>query len=138
MNMTLHPAGWTPPIGYSNGVVAAPSSIVFVAGQIGWNAAQRFETSDLAEQFAQALENIVAVLAEAGAKPEHICRMTAYCTDKAEYLAARPEIGRAWRRVIGKHFPAMTMVFVTALLDEGAKIELEATAAVPAASGRKR
>jgi enamine deaminase RidA (YjgF/YER057c/UK114 family) len=131
-NKILHPAAWSPPIGYSNGIVAAPGRIVFVAGQIGWNAAQRFETLDLAAQFAQALENIVAVLAEAGAGPEHICRMTAYCTDKAEYLGARAEIGRAWRRIIGKHFPAMTMVFVTALLDEGAKIELEATAVVPA------
>lgn len=133
MNETLHPAGWAPPIGYSNGIVAAPGRIVFVAGQIGWNAEQRFETSDLGAQFAKALENIVAVLAQAGAKPEHVCRLTAFCTDKAEYLAARPEIGRAWRRVMGRRFPAMTMVFVTALLDEGAKIELEATAVVPAA-----
>jgi enamine deaminase RidA (YjgF/YER057c/UK114 family) len=131
MNAILHPAGWAPPVGYSNGIVSAPGRIVFVAGQIGWNAQQRFETSDLGAQFGKALENIVAVLAEAGAKPEHICRMTAYCTDKAEYLGVRAAIGRAWRRIIGKHFPAMTMVFVTALLDEGAKIELEATAVVP-------
>lgn len=133
MNEILHPAGWAPPIGYSNGIVASQGRIVFVAGQIGWNAEQRFETSDLAQQFERALENIVAVLAEAGARPEHICRMTAYCTDKPEYLAARAGIGRAWRRIIGRHFPAMTMVFVSALLDEGAKIELEATAVVPAA-----
>ena len=133
MNEVLHPSAWARPIGYSNGVAAAPGRIVFVAGQIGWNAAQRFETADLAHQFERALENIVAVLAEAGARPEHVCRMTGYCTDKAEYLAARPEIGRAWRRVMGQQFPAMTMVFVTALLDEGAKIELEATAVVPAA-----
>ena len=134
MNAILHPAGWAPPIGYSNGVVSAPGRIVFVAGQIGWNAEQRFETGDLVAQFAKALENIVAVLAEAGAKPEHVCRMTAYCTDKAEYLTARAGIGRAWRRVMGRRFPAMTMVFVSALLDEGAKIELEATAVVPAAA----
>ena len=133
MNEVLHPGAWAPPIGYSNGIVAAPGRIVFVAGQIGWNAEQRFETADLARQFERALENIVAVLAEAGARPEHVCRLTGYCTDKAEYLAARPEIGRAWRRVMGRRFPAMTMVFVTALLDEGAKIELEATAVVPAA-----
>lgn len=131
MNEILHPAGWAPPIGYSNGIVAAPGRIVFVAGQIGWNAEQRFETGDLAQQFERALENIAAVLAPAGARPEHICRMTAYCTDKAEYLAARAAIGRAWRRIMGKHFPTMTMVFVSALLDEGAKIELEATAVVP-------
>jgi enamine deaminase RidA (YjgF/YER057c/UK114 family) len=133
MNQVLHPAGWSPPIGYSNGVVAAQGRIVFVAGQIGWNASQRFETSDLAGQFERALENIVAVLAEAGARPGHICRMTAYCTDKPEYLSARVGIGRAWRRIMGRNFPAMTMVFVSALLDEGAKIELEATAVVPAA-----
>lgn len=132
MSEILHPSGWSPPIGYSNGVVAAPGRLVFVAGQIGWNAEQRFETTELARQFERALENIVAVLAEAGAEPEHVCRMTGYCTDKAEYLAARPEIGRAWRRVMGRRFPAMTMVFVSALLDEGAKIELEATAVVPA------
>jgi len=131
MNEILHPPGWTPPIGYSNGIAARPGRIVFVAGQIGWNAEQRFETRDLAQQFERALENIVAVLAEAGARPEHICRMTAYCTDKPEYLSARAGIGRAWRRVIGRCFPAMTMVFVSALLDEGAKIELEATAVVP-------
>lgn len=133
MNEILHPSGWSPPIGYSNGVVAAPGRIVFVAGQIGWNAEQRFETADLARQFERALENVVAVLAEAAAGPQHVCRMTGYCTDKAEYLAARPEIGRAWRRVMGRRFPAMTMVFVSALLDEGAKIELEATAVVPTA-----
>jgi enamine deaminase RidA (YjgF/YER057c/UK114 family) len=133
MNEVLHPGTWTPPIGYSNGIAAAPGRIVFVAGQIGWNAEQRFETADLARQFERALENIVAVLAEAGARPEHVCRMTGYCTDKGKYLAARPEIGRAWRRVMGRRFPAMTMVFVSALLDEGAKIELEATAVVPAA-----
>ena len=133
MNEVLHPGAWAPAIGYSNGIAAAPGRLVFVAGQIGWNAEQRFETADLARQFERALENIVAVLAEAGARPEHVCRMTGYCTDKGEYLAARPEIGRAWRRVMGRRFPAMTMVFVTALLDEGAKIELEATAVVPAA-----
>jgi len=132
MNSILHPRGWAPPIGYSNGIMSVPGRVVFVAGQIGWNAQQRFETSDLAAQFAQALENVVAVLAEAGAAPAHICRMTAYCTDKDGYLAARPAIARAWRRIMGKHFPAMTMVFVSALLDEGAKIELEATAVVAA------
>ena len=136
MNQILHPGGWAPAIGYSNGVAAAAGRIVFVAGQIGWNAEQRFESDDLARQFERALENIVAVLAEAGAGPEHVCRMTGFCTNKPEYLAARPEIGRAWRRVMGRRFPAMSMVFVSALLDEGAKIELEATAVVPAAQGR--
>jgi enamine deaminase RidA (YjgF/YER057c/UK114 family) len=104
---------------------------VFVAGQIGWDGQQKFQTDDMAAQFEQALRNILAVLAEAGGKAEHICRMTAYCTSKPEYLAARKAIGRAWRELIGPHFPAMTMVFVSALLDEGAKIELEATAVIP-------
>ncbi len=130
MHEMLHPSGWAPPIGYANGVVAKDGRIVFIAGQIGWDAQQRFHTDDMAGQFEQALRNILVVLAEAGGKTEHICRMTAYCTSKPEYLAARKNIGRAWRAIMGKHFPAMTMVFVTALLDEGAKIELEATAVV--------
>ena len=134
MNERLHPPSWLPPIGYSNGIAARAGRIVFVAGQIGWNAEQRFETRDLAQQFERALDNIVAVLAEAGARPEHICRMTAYCTDKPGYLAARSELGRIWRRLIGKHFPAMSMIFVSDLLDAPGKIELEATAVIPAST----
>ena len=131
MNDVLHPPGWAPAIGYANGIAAAPGRLVFVAGQVGWNAAQVFETDDLARQFEQALENVLAVLAQSGGRAADICRMTAYCTDKPAYLAARPGIGRAWRHLMGRHFPAMTMVFVSALLDAGAKIELEATAVVP-------
>ncbi len=127
----LHPESWDPPIGYSNGITVPAGRIVFVAGQVGWDEKQVFHSEDIAPQFAQALDNIIAVLAEAGGKPEHICRMTAYCTDKPEYLAARREIGGIWREKIGKHFPAMTMVFVSALLDEPGKIELEATAVIP-------
>lgn len=130
MHKRLEPAGWAPPIGYANGV-AAKGRNVYVAGQIGWNAQQKFETFDLAKQFGKALENILAVLAEAGGKAEHICRMTCFCTDKAEYLAARKAIGAEWKRVMGRHFPAMSMIFVVALLDEGAKVEIEATAVVP-------
>jgi len=131
MNEPLEPAGWAKPIGYSNGRVVEAGRIVFVAGQVGWDARQRFQSSDLADQFEQALSNILEVLALAGGRAEHVCRMTAYCTDKAEYLAARQRLGRAWQRLMGRHYPAMTMVFVSALLDEGAKIELEATAVVP-------
>ena len=126
----LLPEGWKPPIGYANGVEAC-GRVVFVAGQVGWNAEQVFESEDLAAQFSQALKNVLAVLAEAGAGPQHICRMTAYCCDKAAYLRARAELGRIWRGLMGKHYPAMSMVFVSDLLDAPGKIELEATAMVP-------
>jgi len=126
----LHPPGWAPPIGYANGIEAT-GRIVFVAGQVGWNAQQKFESEEIAPQFEQALKNIIAVLAEAGAKPEHICRMTAYCCDKPAYLAARRELGKIWRSLMGNHYPCMSMIFVSDLLDNPGKIELEATAVVP-------
>jgi enamine deaminase RidA (YjgF/YER057c/UK114 family) len=126
----LHPRGWKPPVGYANGI-AASGTIVFVAGQVGWDTQQVFHSEELAPQFQQALENIFAVLAEAGARPEHICRMTAYCCDKPAYLAARAELGRIWRRLMGRHYPAMSMIFVSDLLDAPGKIELEATAVIP-------
>jgi len=128
----LHPEGWAPPIGYSNGISVPAGRIVFVAGQVGWNAEQTFDSAELAPQFDQALSNVLAVLAEAGGTAEHICRMTAYCTDRAEYLAARGELGRIWKRHMGRHFPAMSMIFVSDLLDHPGKIELEATAVIPA------
>jgi enamine deaminase RidA (YjgF/YER057c/UK114 family) len=126
----LAPAGWKPPVGYANGI-AAQGTLVFVAGQVGWNAQQEFESSEIIPQFEQALKNVVAVLAEAGGRPEHICRMTAYCCDKPAYLAARPQLGKIWRTLIGKHYPAMSMIFVSDLLDSPGKIELEATAVIP-------
>ena len=126
----LSPRGWKPPVGYANGI-AASGTIVFVAGQVGWNAHQQFESEALGAQFEQALKNILAILAEAGAKATDICRVTAYCCDKPAYLAARPELGRIWRRLIGRHYPAMTMIFVSDLLDAPGKIELEATAIIP-------
>ena len=126
----LSPNGWKAPVGYANGIAAA-GTLVFVAGQVGWNERQEFESAELVPQFGQALRNVLAVLAEAGAKPEHVCRMTAYCCDKPAYLAARPEIGRIWRRHMGRHFPAMSMIFVSDLLDSPGKIELEATAVIP-------
>ena len=126
----LLPEGWKAPVGYANGV-AARGTVVFVAGQVGWDAAQKFQSEELAPQFEQALKNVLAVLAEAGGNPEHICRMTAYCCDKPGYLAARPLIGRTWRALMGKHFPAMSMIFVSDLLDSPGKIELEATAVIP-------
>ncbi|MBE7426252.1 MAG: RidA family protein [Burkholderiaceae bacterium] len=128
---TLLPEGWAPPIGYSNGIAVDRGRIVFVAGQVGWDAQQKFHSEQIAPQFEQALRNVLAVLAEAGGKPEHICRITAFCCDKPAYLAARKELGAIWRRLMGKHFPAMSMIFVSDLLDNPGKIELEATAVVP-------
>jgi enamine deaminase RidA (YjgF/YER057c/UK114 family) len=127
----LMPQGWAPPIGYANGIAAAPGKIVFIAGQVGWDAQQRFHSADIVPQFEQALKNVLAVLAEAGGRPEHICRMTAYCCDKPAYLAARRQLGEIWRTLMGRHYPAMSMLFVADLLDHPAKIELEATAVVP-------
>jgi len=127
---TLLPEGWKPPIGYANGI-AATGRMVFVAGQVGWNAEQVFESEDIVLQFEQALKNILAVLACAGGRPEHICRITAFCCDREAYLAARGQLGRTWRSLMGKHYPAMSMIFVSDLLDHPGKIELEATAVVP-------
>jgi len=126
----LEPRGWKPPVGYANGI-AASGTVVFIAGQVGWDAEQRFSSEKLENQFEQALRNVLAVLAEAGGRPEHICRMTAYCCDKPAYLAARAELGRIWRRLMGRHYPAMSMIFVSDLLDSPGKIELEATAVIP-------
>jgi enamine deaminase RidA (YjgF/YER057c/UK114 family) len=127
---TLLPAGWKPPVGYANGIEAT-GRLVFVAGQVGWDAQQQFHSREISVQFEQALRNILAVLAEAGGKAEHICRLTAYCCDKPAYLAARPQLGRIWRELMGRHYPAMSMIFVSDLLDSPGKIELEATAVIP-------
>jgi len=127
----LLPEGWDAPIGYANGIAAEGGRLVFIAGQVGWDAKQKFATEALAPQFEQALRNVLAVLAEAGGRPEHICRITAFCCDKPAYLAARGELGAIWRRLMGKHYPAMSMIFVADLLDRPGKIELEATAVVP-------
>lgn len=131
MSEILQPPGWAQPKGYANGM-AAQGRLVFVAGQIGWNPETcQFETDDFAEQTAQTLRNIVAVLAAAGAEPRHLTRMTWYITDKAAYLGSLREIGRAWRDMLGKHYPAMAVVVVSALIEDRAKVEIEATAVVP-------
>ena len=124
---TLLPEGWKPPSGYSNGIVASGPT-VFVGGQIGWNAEQTFESDDFVAQTRQALKNVVAVLAEAGGRPEHLVRLTWYVTDKREYVARLKEVGDAYRSVIGRHFPTMTLVEVTGLVEDAAKVEIEATA----------
>jgi enamine deaminase RidA (YjgF/YER057c/UK114 family) len=131
MNKILLPEGWAKPVGYANGI-AATGRLVFVAGQIGWNPATcEIETDDFAAQTEIALRNVAAVLREAGAGPEHVTRMTWYITDKPAYLAARRDIGRAWREVFGKQYPAMAVVVVSALIEDRAKVEIEATAVVP-------
>lgn len=126
----LHPKGWKATPGYACGV-AAEGRMVFTGGLVGWNKDQEFETDDFAAQVRQALENIVAVLAEGGAGPHHIVRMTWYVIDKHEYLNSLKEIGAAYKAVIGRHYPAMALVQVAALVEDRAKVEIEVTAIVP-------
>jgi enamine deaminase RidA (YjgF/YER057c/UK114 family) len=125
----LQPPGWPEPRGYANGIEAS-GRLVFVGGQIGWNERGEFPHADLAGQVGQALRNILAVLAEAGAGPEHVARMTWFVTSRDEYLAGVKEIGAAYREVMGRHFPAMAVVEVTALVEAEAKVEIEATAVI--------
>jgi enamine deaminase RidA (YjgF/YER057c/UK114 family) len=128
----LNPAEWAKPKGYANGI-AAEGRQVFVAGQIGWNAEATFDSDDIADQTRQALRNIVRVLAEAGARPEHIVRLTWYVVDKRDYMARNADIGKAYREILGRHYPAMTLVQVASLLEDRAKVEIEATAVIPSA-----
>ena len=128
----LHPRGWKEAKGFANGVVAE-GRVVFLAGQIGWNAQQKFESSDFIAQAHQALTNIATLVEEAGGKVEHITRLTWFVIDKKEYLARQRELGEAYRVVMGRHFPAMTLVQVAALVEDEAKLEIEATAVLPAA-----
>ncbi|HVZ46431.1 MAG TPA: RidA family protein [Ramlibacter sp.] len=130
MHETIQPSNWLRPKGYANGVVAS-GRMLFVAGMIGWDAEQRFAGDDFATQARQALTNIAEVLKAAGGKPEHIVRMTWYVTDKREYLAAAADVGRAFREVIGSYAIAMTAVEVRALIEDRAKVEIEATAMLP-------
>jgi enamine deaminase RidA (YjgF/YER057c/UK114 family) len=131
----LQPPGWARPRGYANGV-AASGRMVCVSGMIGWNAQGQFETDDFAGQVRQALANVVEVLHEAGAAPRHIVRMTWYVVDKHEYLGAAREVGAAYRELIGRHYPAMTAVQVSALIEDRARVEIEVTAVVPEGEGR--
>ena len=131
MNRVLLPEGWPRPRGYSNGVEAT-GRMVFVAGQIGWDTSGAFPDG-FPDQFRQTIDNTLAVLAEAGAGPEHIVRMTWYVVDKAEYLAALRDVGAVWRERIGPHYPAMAVVEVKGLIEDAARIEIETTAVVPAA-----
>ena len=126
----LQPPGWPRPRGYANGV-AAEGRLVFVAGQIGWDASGTIASDDLVEQLRQTLANTLAVLREAGAGPQHVARMTWYVTDKREYLARARELGEVYRELMGRHYPAMAVVEVKALIEDRAKVEIEATAVVP-------
>lgn len=130
MHEQLHPRNWKPAVGYANGITAR-GRMIFTGGLVGWDADQHFQTDDFAGQVRQVLENIVAVLAEGGAGPQHLVRLTWYVTDKHEYLGALREIGAAYREVIGRHYPAMALVQVAGLVEDRAKVEIEATAVVP-------
>jgi len=130
MHRPLQPEGWPRPAGYANGVVARGRTI-FLAGQVGWNAEGRFESDDLVEQIAQALRNIASVLACEGAGPEHVTNLVWYLIDKREYVNRLPEVGRVYRDVMGKNFPAMTTVQVSALIEDRALVEIQATAVLP-------
>lgn len=126
----VEPAGWPRPRGYANGV-AAQGRLVFVSGQVGWDVNEKFPSDDLVEQTRQALKNMLAVLAAGGARAEHVARMTWYLTDKHEYLRRARDIGAVYRELMGGHYPAMSMVQVAALMEDRAKIEIEATAVIP-------
>jgi enamine deaminase RidA (YjgF/YER057c/UK114 family) len=128
----LQPPGWPRPRGYANGIAAdAGGALVFIAGQIGWDESGAFPEADLTGQVRRTLANVLAVLAEAGGRPEHIARLTWYVTDRAEYLASAREIGAVYRELMGGHYPAMAVVAVSALVEAQAKVEIEATAVVP-------
>jgi len=127
----LQPPGWPRPRGYANGIAAEGGTLVFVAGQIGWDATGAFPAADLAGQVRQTLSNVLAVVAEAGGRPEHIARMTWYVTDREEYLASARDIGAAYRSLMSGHYPAMAVVEVSALVEAQARVEIEATAVVP-------
>lgn len=126
----LHPDNWVASKGYTNGV-AAEGRQVFVAGQVGWNTYAEFESDDFVAQVEQALSNVMQILVKAGGKPSHLVRLNWYLTDKAEYVARQKEVGEVYRRVIGRHFPAMTLLIVAGLLEARAKVEIEATAVIP-------
>ena len=127
----IQPAGWKRPKGYANGMLGE-GRLLFVAGQIGWDEAERFPSDRFADQWDRALANVLAVVRAAGGGPEHIARMTVYVVDKREYLDQLEEVGAAWRRHMGRHYPAMALVQVAALLEDRARVEIEATAVLPA------
>jgi len=135
MNTVVHPQGWLPAKGYANGIFTTDGHL-YIGGQIGWNAQQQFESDDFILQMRQTLQNIVAVLNAAGASVEDIVRLTWYVIDKREYLARQAEVGKAYRDIMGRHFPAMTMVVVSGLVEDRALLEIEATAVISRSHAR--
>jgi enamine deaminase RidA (YjgF/YER057c/UK114 family) len=131
MMQILQPPDWARPKGFANGISVRGGTTVYIAGQIGWIGEQRFVEKSFAGQFRQALANIVAVLAQAGGRPEHLVRLTWYVLDKQEYLGSLREVGAAWRELIGRHYPAMAVVQVSGLMEPEARLEIEATAVIP-------
>lgn len=131
MMQVLQPPGWARPKGYSNGIATRGGKLVFIAGQVGWSGDASWREGGFAGQFRQALANVLAVLGEAGGKPEHVARLTWYVLDKQEYLAALADVGAAYRELMGRHYPVMTVVQVSGLVEDRARLEIEATAVVP-------
>jgi len=131
MMQVLQPPGWARPKGYSNGIATRGGKLVFIAGQVGWSGDGSWREGGFAGQFRQALANVLAVLGEAGGKPEHVARLTWYVLDKQEYLAALADVGAAYRELMGRHYPVMTVVQVSGLVEDRARLEIEATAVVP-------
>ena len=127
----IQPDGWAPTTGYANGILVSPGKILFIAGQVGWDENEVFQSTEVGPQFEQALKNTLAILAKADGEAKHICRMTCYCTNKKKYIEARREIGKAWKQLLGKNFPAMSMIFVADLLAPQSLIEIETTAVIP-------
>ncbi len=128
---TILPEGWVKPKGYSNGILAGEGRVLFIAGQVGWSAEEKFPSEMLVPQFEQALKNILEIVKTAGGKPADICRMTCFCKDRAQYLEKRRDLGQVWKTLMGNHYPCMSMIFVVDLLDHPAVIEIEATAVIP-------
>ena len=128
---TIHPKGWKAAKGYANGIATTGSKTIYIGGQIGWNGDQVFETNDFIGQFEQTLKNVLAIVEEAGGHADNIARLTWYITNKQEYLARQKECGEAYRRVMGRHYPAMAVVQVTALMEDEALVEIEGTAVLP-------
>lgn len=130
-HQTILPEGWAKPIGYANGILANKGRTLYLAGQVGWDKNQVFQSDKIIPQFEQAIQNILDIVSAAGGKPTHICRMTCFCKDKPQYMEARRELGQVWKRLMGNHYPAMSMIFVVDLLDHPGVIEIEATAVIP-------
>ena len=125
------PDGWTRPKGYSNGILTQPGRILFMSGKVGWDKEHKFHSTEFVPQFEQALKNIIAIVNKAGGQPKHICKMTCFCIDRDQYLASRKELGKIWKKLMKDHYPCMSMIFVSDLLDHPAVIEIEATAVIP-------